>query len=108
MKTLIALCLVSMFMLTNCKKDDINYTGTMQIIFPASYSANYQHINIYIYSLTNLDNVLFEGYPDQNGIYTKELLSGNYYAKVIVSTGNFKYFAFQIINGETNSFEYTH
>lgn len=105
MKTLIAICLVSIFMLTNCKKDDIKYTGTFKIIFPAALSADYPHIKISIYSLTNLDNVLFEGYPDKNGIFTKELLAGNYYANVI-GTGNYHYYTFQIINGETSSFDY--
>ena len=106
MKTLIALCFVSIFMLTNCKKDNIKYTGTLKIIFPASYSADYQNIDVSIYTMTNLDTVLFEGHPDQNGIYAKELLAGNYYSKVIVNTGNFKNSSFQIINGETTSLDY--
>lgn len=106
MKRLILPFLAIFLTITSCSKDEIDLTGDLKMTFKLT-DKDYSNVQIDIYLFDNLNYSICSGSPDNNGVFSKELLYGNYAARIY-----YKYERaaprFQIINGKTASFDFNY
>ncbi|HEX2921220.1 MAG TPA: hypothetical protein VHO50_08655 [Bacteroidales bacterium] len=106
MKKLIIPFLAISLAFSGCNKDELDLTGELKMTFKIAGS-DYSDVQVNIYSLDNMDYILYKGSPDRNGVFSKELLYGNYNTRIFYIYERVAP-TFQIVNGKTVSFDFNY